>query len=135
MSPASQIPYQALSEIANRLFEESCDDEELLAAALDRVPGDVRSQLLVSDLLNAYQVFYYFFRTRPDEEIMERLMLESGSSLLSGVFVDELDLLELRFRVDGGTPVIDVTDGKDVLSSFRGKTAFESAVRYLEGTF
>ncbi|MEN6611696.1 MAG: hypothetical protein ABFC24_12715 [Methanoregulaceae archaeon] len=135
MSPANQIPYQELSGIANRLFEESCDDEELLATALDRVPGDVRSQLLVSDLLNAYQVFYYFFRKRPDEEITERLMLESGSALVSGVFVDEVDLLELKFRVENASPVIDISDGQEVLSAFRGKTAFDDAMRYLERTF
>lgn len=135
MSPANQISYQELSLIANRLFEESCDDEELLASALDRIPEDVRSQLLISDLVNAYQVFYYFFRKRPDEEIAERLMLESGSSLQKGVFVEEVDLLELYFLVENSGPVLNITDGKEILSSFRGKNAYEDALQYLERTF
>ena len=57
-------------------------------------PGPVRNELLVSDLLNAWQVFYYFFRTVPDELVRERLELEPASSLVLGVAIDEIDLLD-----------------------------------------
>lgn len=134
MNPAREVPFPELASLADRLFLESDDDEEKLAAALEGVPPEGRRQLLVSDLLNAYQVFYYFFRERPDEGILERLMLESASVLSRGILVDEVDLLEIVFRVDGDEPVIEISDGKQVLFSFRGKNAFREAARFTEGT-
>jgi hypothetical protein len=134
MNPAREVPFPELASLADRLFLESDDDEEKLAAALEGVPPEGRRQLLVSDLLNAYQVFYYFFRERPDEGMEERLMLESASVLSRGILVDEVDLLEIVFRVDGDEPVIEISDGKQVLFSFRGKNAFREAARFTEGT-
>jgi hypothetical protein len=130
MRAAPQIPYSELALLADRLFLESSDDEERLASVLDRVDPGVRSQLLISDLLNAYQVFFYFFRERPDEEIGERLMLESATALMRGVFVEEVDLSEIYLRVDGEEPVVEVSDGKQVLSVFRGKNAYREALLF-----
>jgi len=42
-------------------------------------------------LLNACQVFYYFFRMLPDELVSERLELEPASSLAKGVKIDEVE--------------------------------------------
>jgi hypothetical protein len=132
MSESPLIPYRDLAAIADRLFEESGDDEERLSAALDRVAPDVRSQLLISDLLNAYQVFYYFFRETPDPEVFERLILESASGLTSGIFLDEIDLFELIFRLESGEPVIAITDGEAVLAVFRGTGAYRQGLAYTE---
>ena len=57
--------YRDLAKIADRLFMQSNDDEEQLASALDSVDEEIRQDLLASDLLNAYQVFYYHFREVP----------------------------------------------------------------------
>jgi hypothetical protein len=130
MRAAQQIPYSELALLADRLFLESSDDEERLASVLDRVNPGVRSQLLVSDLLNAYQAFFYFFRERPNQEIEERLMLESASALVRGVFVEEVDLYGIYLRVDGEDPVVEVSDGKQVLSVFRGKNAYREALQF-----
>ena len=47
----------------------------------DALDPALRNELLVSDLLNAYQAFYYFFRILPDDLVCERLELEPASSL------------------------------------------------------
>ena len=128
----NSIPYKELVDIADKLLEESDYDVDLLARGLDAVEPGIRSELLVSDLLNAYQVFYYFFRTVPDELVMERMELESASSLVRGLKIDEIDLLELIFVVKNTQPSIMVSDGEKVLSTFTGKTAYAAGVKYAQ---
>ena len=130
MNPGDAIPYADLAAFAERLFEESGDDDEQLGALLDHVPEEIRDQLLISDILNAYQVFYYFFRVGPDEEVMERLMLEPASLLRQGVFLEEYDLLEIFFRVGEEGPVIEISDGERVLASFTGHGAYREALAF-----
>ena len=98
-------------------------------AALD--PAS-RNELLVSDLLNAYQVFYYFFRTQPDELTQERLELEPASSLVRGVKIDEIELFELIFSVVNLEPVITVSDGERPLATYGGKTAYAEGLKFIE---
>ncbi len=128
----NSIPYKELVDIADKLLEESDYDVDLLARGLDAVEPGIRSELLVSDLLNAYQVFYYFFRTVPDELVMERMELESASSLVRGLKIDEIDLLELIFVVKNTQPSIMVSDGEKVLATFTGKTAYAAGVKYVK---
>ncbi|MFY9799660.1 MAG: hypothetical protein WAK10_00245, partial [Methanoregula sp.] len=78
------VPYPELVARADHLFEECEDDVSCLASRLDSLDSEMRYELLVSDLLNSYQVFYYYFRTFPDELISERLELEPASSLIKG---------------------------------------------------
>ena len=88
--------------------------------------------MLDSDLLNAFQVFYYFFRILPDELVCERLELEPASSLTKGVKIDEIELLDLVFSVKNHEPVIMVSDGEKPLMTFKGKTAFTDGLKYIE---
>jgi len=60
-------PYHELVAIADRLLDECGEDAGLLAEKLDGLVPEMREELLVSDLFNAYQVFYYFFREIPDD--------------------------------------------------------------------
>ena len=55
-----------------------------LSGMLDALDTGTRNELLESDLLNAFQVFYYYFRINPDELVKERLELEPASSLHNG---------------------------------------------------
>ena len=130
-STGTSIPYRELAAIADRLFEENEDDEEKLSRGLDAVDPVIRDELLVSDLLNAYQTFYYFFRTIPDELIKERLGLEPASALLRGIKIDELDLLEIIFSVHDKKAQIAVSDGEKVLKTFRGRTAYADAMAFV----
>ena len=126
--------FTELVRIADCLLEESGDDEDALVRRLQSLPGPVLHELIISDLLNAWQVFYYFFRTMPDELIRERLDLEPASTLVDGIKIDEIDLMERVFRVRNNMPEILVTDGKETLKTFSGTSAFEDSFSYIEST-
>jgi hypothetical protein len=126
------VPYQELAALADHLFEACEDDVSCLARRISGLEPASRSELLVSDLLNAYQVFYYFFRTQPDELTQERLELEPASSLLRGVKIDEIELFELIFSVVNLEPVITVSDGERPLATYQGKTAYAEGLKFIE---
>jgi hypothetical protein len=133
MNPdGSVVPYPTLVALADHLFEECEDDVTCLCHRIDALDSDLRNELLVSDLLNAYQVFYYFFRIQPDELVGERLELEPASSLTRGIKIDEIDLLDLVFSVRNHEPAIIVSDGEKPLITFTGKTAFTDGMKYIE---
>jgi hypothetical protein len=131
-NPAPSFP--ELVGIADCLLEESGEDDDALVRRLETLPGPVQGELLVSDLLNAWQVFYYFFRIVPDELVRERLELEPASSLVSGVEIDEIELLTRVFRVNNNQPEIIVTDGKEPLKTFSGTSAVADSQSYIEST-
>lgn len=126
--------FSELVRIADCLLEESGEDEDALVRQLEVLPGPVRDELFVSDLLNAWQVFYYFYRMEPDELVRERLELEPASSLPSGVVIDEIDLLERVFRIARHRPEILVTDGKETLKTFTGTSAVADSLAYIGTT-
>jgi len=130
-STGTSIPYPELAAIADRLFEENEDDEEMLSRGLDAIEPDIRDELLVSDLLNAYQSFYFFFRTVPDELIKERLELEPASALARGIKIDEIDLLDIIFCVHDKKAQLAVSDGEQVLRTFRGRMAYADAMAFV----
>ena len=131
-NPAPTCP--ELVKIADCLLDESGEDDDVLMRGLETLPGPTRNELIVSDLLNAWQVFYYFFRTVPDELVRERLELEPASSLVDGVEIDEIELLTRVFRVKNNRPEILVTDGKDPLKTFSGASAVADSQTYIEST-
>jgi hypothetical protein len=133
MNPdGSPAPYHILAALADHLFEECEDDVRCLSHGIDALDSDLRNELLDSDLLNAFQVFYYFFRMLPDELVCERLELEPASSLTKGVKIDEIELLDLVFSVKNHEPVIMVSDGEKPLMTFKGKTAYADGLKYIE---
>ena len=133
MNPdGSPVPYHTLVALADHLFEECEDDVKCLSHRIDALDSALRNELLVSDLLNAYQVFYYFFRILPDELLCERLELEPASSLIRGIKIDEVELLDLVFSVKDHEPVITVSDGEHPLVTYKGKTAYAKGMKYIE---
>lgn len=126
------VDYTELAELADSLFEASEDDDELLAKILDTLDEETREALLSSDLLNAYQVFYYYFRETPDELTMERLQLHAASDLLRGLVIDEFDIYEVFFFLEGGEPVVLLTDGERVLARFSGAEAYAKIALFME---
>jgi hypothetical protein len=127
--------YRDLAKIADRLFIESNDNEEQLATALDSVEPEIRQELLASDLLNAYQVFYYYFREFPGELAKERLLLLPASSLSHKVILAEIDYVEVEFRVDQGEPVITLLDEGQVIANYHGKDAYHSAMQFIDDSY
>ena len=133
MNPdGSPVPYHTLVALADHLFEECEDDVKCLSHRIDELDPVLRDELLSSDLLNACQVFYYFFRMLPDELVSERLELEPASSLAKGVKIDEVELLDLIFSVKNHEPVIMVSDGEYPLVTFKGRTAYADGLKYIE---
>jgi hypothetical protein len=126
------VPYKTLVALADTLFEQCDDNIPCLSRMLDALDSGSRKELLESDLLNAFQVFHYFFRINPDELVKERLELEPASSLITGVKIDEIDLVDLIFSVKNNEPAILVSDGDTVLQTFTGKTAYAQGLKYIE---
>jgi hypothetical protein len=124
--------YRELANLADSLFKASGDDEEHLATGLDTISPDIRDELFMSDLLNAYQVFYYFFREFPGALEKERMILTPASLLVHGVVILEVDYLRVIFRMDAGEPLIIVRDDERVLANYRGKTAYRNAVQFID---
>ena len=132
MSPDSSIPFPELAALADRLLEESDEDVERLAEKIGSLDADMRNELMVSDLLNAWQVFYYYFRTVPDELVKERMELEPASSLPRSLKIDEVEFLELFFVMRDHKPLIVVSDGEKPVATFSGGNAFSDGMAYLE---
>jgi len=126
------VPYQELYRIADRILEEGEDDPEALAGSLDDLDPAVREELLSSDLLNAYQVFFYYFREDPGDLERDRLILNPASALATGVMITEIEFYEVIFSVDSGEPVISVHAGEQVVANFWGKDAYRNALQFLD---
>lgn len=134
MNDKDPIPYSELSRVADQILERGEDQPEILARELERLPPEIRDELLTSDLLNAFQVFYYFFREDPGDLERDRLTLQPASALLTGVMVTEIDLFDILFSIDAGEPVLSVSDGDQVIARYRGVDAFRKAIRFLDET-
>jgi hypothetical protein len=132
MSPEpSCIPFTELVAAADRLLDDCEDDYKCLAVRLGHLAPEVREELLVSDLLNAWQVFFFFFRTG-DELLRERLELEPASSLIGGIRIRENDFLEMVVAVHRAIPVIAVGDGEKVVATFSGPSAYNQGLEFME---
>jgi hypothetical protein len=133
MSPGhASIPYPDLAAIADHLFDACEDDVRCLSRRIEALESDTRNELLVSDLLNSWQVFYYYFRTTPDELTREKLELEPASSLIRGITLDEIELMELIFMVKNQKPFIVISDGTHQLATYEGNTAYAEGLRFIE---
>ena len=132
MNDKDPVPYSELSRIADQILEKGEDQPEVLARELEQLPRKIRDELLTSDLLNAFQVFYYYFREDPGDLERDRLTLQPASALLTGVMVTEIDLFEVLFSIDAGEPVLSVSDGDQVIARYRGIDAFRKALRFLD---
>jgi hypothetical protein len=130
----TDIPFSELVQVADHMFEECGDDDEALARCLETFPESLRNEFLVSDLLNAWQVFFYFFHTRPGRIVQERLELEPASVLEPGVILEEIELLDMIFTVKDRKAVVTVSNGEKVLAAFTGPTAYRDALAYIEST-
>lgn len=128
----SQTPYESLVALIDRILEDCEEDVECLVVRLDGLEQPVRDELLTSDLLNAWQVFYFCFRREPDILTVEHMELEPASALRGGLKIEETDLLEMYFVIHEGIPVIVIHDGDKAVAMFSGKTAYRQGRTFME---
>jgi hypothetical protein len=126
------IPYSRLVAVADHLLEEADDTLAYLARGLESLEQPVRDELLVSDQLNAYQVFYYFFRIEPEMLVQERLELQPASALIRGLKIEETDLLEMFFAIRENKAIIAIHDGDKTVVTFSGKSAYGQGQEFLK---
>jgi len=130
---SDSTPYQELADIAEQLFT-ACDDDPICVAKnLDTVTQSVREQLLKSDLLNAFQVFYYYFRESPDILAEEILLFHPASRLMHGIsFIKDSGSHEMIFFVKQGVPEIAILNEDDIVAeTFSGTDAYKKAISYI----
>jgi len=128
----NERPYSELVRIVDKILD-ACDDEvPCIVKRLDGLDERTRDELLISDLLNAYQVFYFMFRLDPGILIRERLELEPASSLRGGLLLDETDLLEMYFGIKDAKAVIVISDGDKIIAAFSGNAAYQQGREYLD---
>lgn len=121
-----------LAELADRVLAIAGENVKVLAEVLDTLDSEARSDLLTSDLLNALQSFFYHFRELPTLIGQERLTLQPAVAAEDGIPFEDDKRLELVFRIEEGGPVIEVTDGGEVIVKFEGQSAYRGGRHYLE---
>ncbi|HEX3001516.1 MAG TPA: hypothetical protein VHN82_03975 [Methanoregula sp.] len=126
-------PYRELVVLVDAILDECEDDVPCIIRKLDTLDKEVRNELLISDLLNAYQVFYFMFRTEPDILTRERMELEPASALRGGLLIETTDLLEMYFVIHEKKPVIVIHDGDKTVATFTGKSAYAQGLEFLQG--
>ena len=120
-----------LAELADRILTIAGENVKVLAEVLDTLDAEARGELLASDLLNALQSFYYYFRELPTLLGQERLTLHPAVAAEDGILFEDEKGLDLVFRVGKGGPAIDVTEGGELVVRFEGQSAYRGARRYL----
>jgi hypothetical protein len=127
------ISYQELGEIADQLFTVCDDDPICVAKKIDTLTPNIRDQLLESDLLNAFQVFYYYFHESPDIVAEEILLFHSAALLKHGIFLIKGNgPYEMAFFVKQGKPMILIIDEDElVLKTCTGKGAYQEAISFI----
>lgn len=122
--------YYELAELADKILALADENYEYLSEVLDDLDEGLRNEMLNSDFLNAYQVFYFYFRQKPEEIVEDRLLLASASELKKGLLIYEYSLLEIFFRVEDNKGIIIVSDGDRELKRFYGRSAYWNAMEY-----
>ncbi|MDD1652961.1 MAG: hypothetical protein LUQ64_00295 [Methanomicrobiales archaeon] len=123
-----------LAVLVDRVLQIAGEDEARLAEVLETLDPDARTALLDSDLLNAFQLFYFHFRTVPDPLAQDRLLLHAAQDAREGILLDGDEDLDVYFLVRDGTPVMEVREADQVVASFGGKDAYRKAKAFLAGS-
>lgn len=126
------IPFAVLSDIVDRILEDCDEDVICTRMRLTALDPAVRDAIVVSDLLNSWQVFYYFFQEQPFDDAFEILAFTPASVLPQGISIGEYRQCTLTFGVTNGRPVIVVSDDLQELRRFSGPHAYQEAIRFID---
>nr|WP_319539655.1 hypothetical protein [uncultured Methanospirillum sp.] len=121
-----------LADLVEGILDRCDDDPACIAAELNTLEPEKRAEILSSDLLNAWQVFWYFFEVYPGDEQVEFLVFHSAGELAGGVPMGQAGIFKLTFFVQGGEPGIIIEDDVTEVARFSGRTSWNDAKKYLE---
>lgn len=124
--------YDQMSEIVDSIFERCDDDPACIAAELRKLDSVIRDEILVSDLLNAWQVFWYYFAAYPGDDAVENLLLHSASELFIGVPMGDYGIFSLVFLVTNRDPEIRISDDIQEIARFAGTSAWKDTLHFME---
>ena len=126
------IPFAVLSDIVDRILEDCDEDVVCTRMHLLNLEPAVRDAVIISDLLNAWQVFYYYFTEQPFVDAYEILAFTPASVLPYGIAIGEYRACTLTFMVKNGRPFIIVSDDLQEISRFSGPHAYREAILFIE---
>lgn len=124
--------HDTLSDTIDSIFRRCGDDPSCIAAAIRGLDPDIRHEILSSDLLNAWQVFWYHFATNPGAEAEEFLNFHSAGELAEGVPMGEAGILTLTFSVTDDEPAISISDDIREVARFTGSSAWTDTLRFFD---
>lgn len=126
------VPFSVLSGIVYQILEDCDEDVVCTRMRLSGLEPSVREAILTSDLLNAWQVFFFFFKEYPSDEAREILAFTPASVLPQGVTIGEYRQYVLTFVVDLAKPVIIISDDLQEMKRFSGPGAYAEAIWFIE---
>ena len=124
--------YAELARVVDTIFSRCDDDPPCIAAELKSLDPDIRAEILSSDLLNAWQVFWYFFQTYPGDEVQEYLVFHSAGELVQGVPMGIKGIFTLTFMVVAGDPIIKIEDDIVEVARFAGLSAYRDTLNFIK---
>lgn len=126
------LPFSVLSGIVDQILEDCDEDVVCTRMRLSGLEPSVRDAILISDLLNAWQVFFFFFKKYPSDEAKEILAFTPASVLPQGVIIGEYRECVLTFVVDHAKPAIIVSDDLQEIKRFSGAGAYAEAIWFID---
>ncbi len=124
--------YADLADLVEGILDRCDDDPACIAAELNTLEPETRSDILSSDLLNAWQVFWYFFESYPGNEHVEYLVFHSAGELARGVPMGDAGIFTLTFFVKSGQPGIIIEDDMAEVARFSGLSSWSDTKKFLE---
>ena len=124
--------YNEISSLVDNILSECNEDVACIRRRLFGVDEEVRESVLTSDLLNAWQVFYFYFEEDPGKDILEYLLFFPASSLYKGISIGAYKNCNIKFRVIDSIPMIQLSDDICELERFSGPDAFRNAIIYID---
>jgi len=126
------VPFYVLADIVDRILEDCDEDVACTKMRLSALDPTTRKRLITSDLLNAWQVFYYFFEEQPFDDAYEILAFSAASALTEGIVIGEYRECTLTFLLANEQPVIIVSDDLEERGRFSGQSAYREAIRFID---
>lgn len=132
---SGSIPYTELAQIVEKILDDCDEDVVCTRMRLSGLNPEILDAVITSDLLNAWQVFYYYFQQDPGEDAREILMFTPASELESGVNIGEYRQCSMAFQIKNSRPWIIVSDDIQELIRYSGNKAYTDAIRFIDADF